>query len=153
MDSTQGKECVYWGRLPERAPLVNPYVPFQLDNPQTYPKGKALVRGTLYPGLDLPFMGMVNRCEKKKTPMTNLQEIGFALTELALYLDTHRDDREALEMYRNVQCAYRDAAKQYAMECGPLNHLSEADGNEYTWLRDPWPWEYAANRGYKYVSV
>ena len=48
------------GRLPAMAPLANPYVPFQLENPPQYEAQKGLVRGTLFPGLDLPFMGMVN---------------------------------------------------------------------------------------------
>ena len=43
------------GRLPASAPLANPYVPFQMENPPKYEPGKALVRGTLFPGLDLPF--------------------------------------------------------------------------------------------------
>ena len=54
------------GRLPAMAPLANPYVPFQLDNPPRYEARKALVRGTLFPGLDLPFLGMVNKQEKNR---------------------------------------------------------------------------------------
>ena len=87
------------GRLPASAPLANPYVPFQLENPPRYEARKGMVRGTLFPGLDLPFMGMVNKNEKPVTPRTELQVIAFALQELARYLDTHRDDQEALELY------------------------------------------------------
>ena len=61
------------GRLPAKAPLANPYVPFQLENPPKYEPRKALIRGTLFPGLDLPFKGMVNKNEKKATPLTELQ--------------------------------------------------------------------------------
>ena len=52
------------GRLPACAPLANPYVPFQNENPPKYEARKALIRGTLFPGLDLPFHGMVNEHEK-----------------------------------------------------------------------------------------
>ena len=48
------------GVLPELAPLANPYVPFQQENPKQYTAKRGLIRGTLFPGLDLPFMGMVN---------------------------------------------------------------------------------------------
>ena len=92
--NTNGME----GRLPAMAPLANPYVPFQLENPPKYEIRKGLVRGTLFPGLDLPFMGMVNNKEKNQTPMTQLQALAFAIQELALYLDTHREDTEALEL-------------------------------------------------------
>ena len=133
------------GRLPAAAPLANPFVPFQLKNPPKYEARKALVRGTLFPGLDLPFMGMVNKNEKPVTPLTELQTMAFVIQELALYLDTHRDDNEALEVYREFQKMYNKAKEEYIRECGPLNHMSVTDG-EYAWLDDPWPWEYAKNR-------
>lgn len=133
------------GRLPATAPLANPYVPFQLENPPKYETRKGLVRGTLFPGLDLPFMGMVNKNELPVTPLTELQTFAFAIQELALYLDTHRDDKEALELYQQCQKMYYDGMKKYEKECGPLNHLSPSHG-EYKWLNDPWPWEYAKNR-------
>ena len=67
------------GRLPASAPLANPYVPFQLENPPKYDPRKSLVRGTLFPGLELPFMGMVNQKELPVTPKTELQVMGFAI--------------------------------------------------------------------------
>ena len=134
------------GRLPAMAPLANPFVPFQLEDPPKYEPRKAFVRGTLFPGLDLPFMGMVNKNEKPVTPLTELQTMSFVIQELALYLDTHRDDREALEIYRTFQKMYHEARMQYEKECGPLTHKSMMDGDEYQWLDDPWPWEYAKNR-------
>ncbi len=133
------------GRLPAKAPLANPYVPFQLENPEKYESRKALVRGTLFPGLDLPFMGMVNKNELPVTPLTELQTMAFIIQELALYLDTHRDDLEALEMYRSYQKMYEEGKSAYEKMCGPLNHLSVGEG-AYKWLDDPWPWEYAKNR-------
>lgn len=133
------------GRLPATAPLANPYVPFQMENPPVYEARKGLVRGTLFPGLDLPFMGMINKDEQPVTPLTELQTLAFAVNELALYLDTHRDDKEALELYRAYQKMYAEGKKQYEGECGPLNHTS-ISGGQYKWLDDPWPWEYCRNR-------
>lgn len=133
------------GKLPAMAPLANPYVPFQLENPPKYEPRKALVRGTLFPGLDLPFMGMVNKNEQPVTPLTELQSMAFMIQELALYLDTHRDDQEALELYRTYQKLYQKGRETYEKECGPLNHMTHTEG-EYKWLDDPWPWEYAKNR-------
>jgi len=133
------------GKLPAMAPLANAYVPFQLENPPKYEPRKALVRGTLFPGLDLPFMGMVNKNEQPVTPLTELQSMAFMIQELALYLDTHRDDKEALDLYRTYQKMYEKGRETYEKDCGPLNHMTHTDG-EYRWLDDPWPWEYAKNR-------
>ena len=133
------------GRLPAIAPLANPYVPFQLEGAPKYEARKALVRGTLFPGLDLPFMGMINKNELPVTPLTELQTMAFMIQELALYLDTHCDDLEALELYRSYQKMYAEASRVYEDKCGPLNHKSVGEGT-YRWLDDPWPWEYAKNR-------
>ena len=133
------------GRLPAIAPLAVPFVPFQMDNPAKYEPRKALVRGTLFPGLDLPFMGMVNKNEKPVTPLTELQTMAFVIQELALYLDTHRDDGEALDLYRQYQRLYQEGVQKYEKMCGPLTHMSVTEG-EYKWLDEPWPWEYAKNR-------
>ena len=138
-DDQQGRD----GRMPALAPLANPYVPFQMDRPPRYEAGKGIIRGTLYPGLDLPFMGEENSRPLPDTPIANLQMLGFAIQELALYLDTHRDDREALEQYRAYQQMYRRLAETSGI---PLTHMSQGMGDSYNWLDDPWPWEFCANK-------
>ena len=135
------------GRLPPSAPLANPYVPFQLENPPKYEPRQGLVRGTLYPGLDLPFQGRANTRELNNTPMTELQALQFAIQELALYLDTHREDRDALEVYRAYQQMYADCRRKLQPNQGPLSHMTVDDCQEYRWLDDPWPWEYSKNKG------
>ena len=145
MDHKNMEQTGWEGKLPAVAPLANPYVPFQLMDPPRYEPRKALVRGTLFPGLDLPFMGMVNKNELPVTPLTELQTMAFILQEMALYLDTHRDDKDALEIYQSFQKMYQQGCEMYEKQCGPLNHMSVSNG-EYRWLDDPWPWEYAKNR-------
>lgn len=132
------------GRLPEMAPLANPHVPFQMENPPKYDARKGMVRGTLFPGLDLPFMGMVNR-EKNPTPMNEMQAMAFAIQELALYLDTHRDDKEATELYQAYQKMYHDVLMERAARGCPMTHHDPTEG-PYRWIDDPWPWDYAANK-------
>lgn len=134
------------GYLPALAPLANAYVPFQMENPPKYEARKGLIRGTLFPGLDLPFMGMVNQKEKPVTALSELQALGFAVQELALYLDTHRDDREALELYRSYQKMYDHCREEYRKKHGPMNHTHPSDADGYDWLDDPWPWEYCKNK-------
>ena len=146
MDKKNTEQSGREGRLPAMAPLANPYVPFQIENPPKYEARKGLVRGTLFPGLDLPFLGMVNQTEQPVTPLTELQALGFAVHELALYLDTHRDDREALELYRNYQQMFERCREEYRKTHGPLNHMQASGSESYDWLDDPWPWEYGKNK-------
>ncbi len=141
MDNRAGE-----GKLPAAAHLAYPFVPFQSDSPPKYEARMALVRGTLFPGLDLPFLGMVNQKELPALPLHELQALGFAVQELALYLDTHQDDREALELYRSYQQLYRRCQEEYGKNHGPLNHMQERSAECYQWLDDPWPWEYSKNK-------
>ena len=140
-DERQG----YEGRLPTEAPLANAFVPFQKECPPMYEARKGWIRGTMYPGLDLPFMGMVNKKEKNVTPMTELQTLAFAIQELALYLDTHREDKEAFELYQTYQKLYHQGMQAYTEHGGTLNHCAPSKGS-YRWLDDPWPWEFSANK-------
>lgn len=140
-DNHQGRE----GHLPTVAPLANAFVPFQEEKPPMYEARKGWIRGTLYPGLDLPFMGMVNKKEKNVTPMTEMQTLAFAITELGLYLDTHKEDQQALELYQTYQRLYHEGLKEYSGSCGPFNHRAPSTG-PYRWLDDPWPWEFCANK-------
>ena len=146
MDSNKNMIKQGEGRLPALAPLANPYVPFQMENPPKYEARKGIVRGTLFPGLDLPFKSMVNHGELPVTPKTELQVMAFAIQELALYLDTHPQDCEALELYRTYQTLYHKAMMLYGEKAGPMTHMQPVDDKSYTWMDDPWPWEYAANK-------
>ena len=146
MDNKTMAETGREGRLPAQAPLANPYVPFQLENPPKYEAQKGLVRGTLFPGMDLPFMGMVNLHALPVTPLSQLQALSFAVQELALYLDTHRDDREALALYRSYQEMLQKVRSEYQKRYGPLNHGTPQTSEDYQWLDDPWPWEFTKNK-------
>ena len=146
MDKNNPENAYRYGRLPSPAPLANPYVPYQEENPPVYETRKGFVRGTLFPGLDLPFMGMVNQKEKNITPLTELQTLSFAIQELALYLDTHREDMETLELYRDYQKAYNHCKEEYQKIYGPMTHTAISEKNSYHWLDDPWPWEFYGNK-------
>lgn len=91
-------------------------------------------------------MGMVNQRERPVTPSTELQAMGFAVQELALYLDTHPEDMEALELYRSYQQMLQKGAAEFAEKFGPLTHGQAVNAEAYTWLEDPWPWEFAGNK-------
>lgn len=133
------------GILPEHAPLANPYVPFQREGSRRYEIDQGLIRGTLFPGLDLPFMGMVNTKEKN-TPLAELQALSFAITELGLYLDTHKTDREALALFEKYAKLYEEGMKEYERRCGPLILKNAGGSDQFNWTKDPWPWEYKANK-------
>ena len=133
------------GTLPANAPLAMAYVPMQSSVQPAYDSAEALVRGTLFPGLDLPFMGIVNRT-LPHTPLTELMAIGFVLDELTLYLDTHAEDTEAFELYQTFLALKKEAHARYIAKFGPVSTGDLLGMQSYGWLSDPWPWDYAAGR-------
>lgn len=142
----QQKICQDWqGHLPSCAPLANPYVPFQRENPERYEATKGLIRGTLFPGLDLPYLGMVNEVEKGNEGLAELQALSFALNELGLYLDTHPNDLEAGELFKAYSELYQQGVATYQKEHGPMYQVFAAPDGKYLWTKGPWPWEYSAN--------
>lgn len=134
------------GILPACAPLANPYVPYQQENSQTYQADTGLVRGTMHPGLDLPFMGMVNRNDLSRTSLHRLQALHFAIHDLGLYLDTHQSDMEALELFNQYVEAYELALQQMEDRSGPCYQMSAGLSGTYRWTEGPWPWDYNANK-------
>ena len=133
------------GVLPEFAPLANPYVPFQQENPKQYTAKRGLIRGTLFPGLDLPFMNLVNE-GFPDVPMAELAAIDFVVDELELYLDTHADDSEAFQLYQSFLALKEEAHRRYVERYGVICQKDLLGKNAYTWLRDPWPWEFPGGR-------
>ena len=138
---------MHTGEFPEHALLANPYVPFQKMNPEQYPRQKALIRGTLFPGLDLPYLGMVNTMEKGDSGLAELQALDFAINELGLYLDTHPDDAEVIELFRSYADLYRKGVAEYEKCHGPLKRMDAVRDGKFCWRKSPWPWEFAANLG------
>lgn len=132
------------GTLPACAPLAMAYVPMQQSAKPMYNSSEALSRGTLFPGLDLPFMNMVNTGELTGTPLGEVMALDFVAHELSLYLDTHSDDEEAFELYKSVISLADMAREKYVKLYGPLTHADLGKAQSYSWIKNPWPWDYCA---------
>lgn len=130
------------GMLPSCAPLAVPYVPFQQAGSKKYNQTEALNNGTLFPGLNLPFKANVRAANAVNGPLAELQALEFVILELALYLDTHQDDKEAFELFRQYAALEQEGRARYEAMCGPLTHRAVAENGSFTWLKDPWPWNF-----------
>ena len=102
------------------APLAMSYVPMQVSSAPSYEASEALARGTLFPGLDLPFMNIVNE-KAPDVPTAELMAIDFVTDELELYLDTHAGDREAFDLYQNF-LALRKEARARGFDIAMFGH-------------------------------
>ena len=144
MENTKPNACgVMEGSLPGTcANLAFPYIPMQNVNAERYDENQALAAGTLFPGLNLPFFKAVkSKMNCGNQALCELMAIGFAINELGLYLDTHKNDKEALALYIDYVNLAKEGRKRYEETYGPLQQ-SDVTAAGYTWLNDPWPWDF-----------
>ena len=136
------------GLLPHCGRLAAAYVPMQTCGTEKYQPEDALLKGTLFPGLDLPWMNVSNAApaEFSGTPLGELMALGFVVNELGLYLDTHAEDAEALKLYTEYVQLLRQGRETFVRRYGPLTQTQVTQEGGYTWLNEPWPWEYASRR-------
>ncbi len=78
--------------------------------------------------------------------MRMVQMHQFAMHDLALYLDTHPTDADALEQLLMHRDECKKAGKAYVKRFGALkmNQVCAEDGWA-AWSNTPWPWEKEAN--------
>ena len=74
--------------------------------------------------------------------LRRVSALQLAMYELRLFLDTHPDSMEAKEMMNSYRKKYEAVKAEYEKEFGPLT-LNGYNSDE--WLKDPWPWDNAAN--------
>ena len=131
------------------APLAFPFVPMQEENPVRYSRMEALQTGTLFPGLDLPFKAAIQAKTKlKNTALVELMALDFAIDELGLYLlylTTHAQDQEALQLYWSYLKLAKEGREKYQKLYGPLLQTDLTPEDGYAWLKDPWPWDEGGN--------
>ena len=82
----------------------------------------------------------MSRSEREKL-LKKVQLLDCAMTETALYLDTHPRCTAALEYYRTLLAEKKKAQESYECQFGPLVQTSAAEGDKWTWIQCPWPWE------------
>lgn len=72
--------------------------------------------------------------------------LGFSMVDLHLFLNTHPDNADALNLYNQYRQKYLAAASEYESKYGPLTAMNGAVGNRWKWVDSPWPWEPDENR-------
>ncbi|MCM3742604.1 spore coat protein CotJB [Sporosarcina luteola] len=87
----------------------------------------------------------MNEFEEERLMMQRVQEADFVVVELTLYTNTHPNDEEALDQWRE---AIKEAARlrrQYENRYGPLSLYSipseQAIEVGWRWNQPPWPWQ------------
>lgn len=79
--------------------------------------------------------------ERKQLLMMIMAE-EFTAVEFNLYLDTHPDDRKALDDYNQTVKRLAELKQQYEKKYGPLTNFGYVPSEyPWRWVEEPWPWE------------
>lgn len=81
--------------------------------------------------------------EKQKL-MRQVQMADFALVEANLYLNTHPDDRDAMEYFAEKAKQAKRTREEYTVLYGPITVVDSMGMDSWTWAETPWPWEMEA---------
>lgn len=85
---------------------------------------------------------MENCRNDKEKMLRELMELDFAINDFALYLDTHPENKEALEKHCEYVNKYNMLKEKYQEKYGPLTIYFNSD--TWDWIDEPWPWERGA---------
>lgn len=88
---------------------------------------------------------------QKSELLFQITELGFALYDLILFLDTHPEDRNANALYEKYLQEYKEVRNKFVCLHGPLTAFDrnigslckegQADRPVWSWAEGPMPWE------------
>ena len=73
--------------------------------------------------------------------LDRIRQYSFTLKELDLYLDTHPNCRNALNMFKKYKKFHEEAVNDYISRFGPIMPEQNRNDRHWDWIDDPWPWE------------
>lgn len=74
-----------------------------------------------------------------------IRQISFVMDELRLFLDTHPDNRQALDMFLSNQERRRGLVSEYTGKYGPIEEYFINSDGTWSWINEPMPWKAEAN--------
>lgn len=82
----------------------------------------------------------------RESALKEIQELGFRMYDIALFLDTHPHEACAISEYTATLSKYNAMVKNFEKLYGPLTIGSIGDcASEWDWTKGPWPWEVSEN--------
>ena len=116
------------------------------NNDRPFAPEEAFMLGNYFSSLYVPYCGLTNYPVQPQNPrqacLVQLMMLEFNLHELNLYLDTHPNDKEALQQFQQFRQAVIEARTNYEKQYGPLLVIDVCSSEApWVWNQGPWPWQ------------
>ena len=80
--------------------------------------------------------------DEKRMLRRRISAYSFAVWELEVFLDTHPDNKQALETRKAYMQTLEQLKAEYQDKYGPyIAYSSDVQGDRWAWIDDPWPWD------------
>ncbi len=77
----------------------------------------------------------------KEQMLNDIGTVSFCMVELMLYLDTHPNDRNAMEYFNHYAHIKDQLSREFSREFFPLTAKDSDCNKEWRWGMAPLPWE------------
>ena len=86
---------------------------------------------------------MQNQKSPRLCLLQKINEVSFAVDDMLLYLDTHPEDKKALDFFADVSDRRNKLMAEYARNYGPLtiDDAAVSSDSSWKWSQQPFPWE------------
>lgn len=85
--------------------------------------------------------------DERSKLLRKINSSGLAMFDASLFLDSHPNNQDALQYYQKHKTMKEQAEKEYTSKYGPLSiDMVEPSANRWTWIDNPWPWEYREDK-------
>lgn len=81
----------------------------------------------------------LNPSNEEEALKLKIMEENFIVTDLCLYLDLHKNDKDVYEYFKVHEKLLNNFIDEYQNKYGSICLNSNFDN--YDWVKDPWPWE------------
>lgn len=83
----------------------------------------------------------IQNINEQSNMLDDLQNLQFAVLDIALYLDTHPNDPVALYHHNQYSSNLKELLSLYEMKFGPINLYNTDYGDTWRYIEGPWPWD------------
>lgn len=105
---------------------------------------EGFIRGNMFPDLYNKYNQMepykISSSNEQEKMLTNIDAYCFAAHDLNLYLDTHPEDKNMIDLYNKYIDETNQLINQYENMFGPL-FVNSNQTTPWSWNKKPWPWE------------
>lgn len=111
-----------------------------------YDPYNGFIRGNLFKSIYDPYKNGepydVKPINEQAAILTNIDSLGFAMTDLNLYLDIYPNNQDAINLFNQYRVEKEKLTSEYESKYGPISLTSDSLKTfPWSWDNIPWPWD------------